>query len=360
MLTELFLSLVDRFTWLNVFGYLTFRGICSVITALLIGMLAGPRIIDLLQRLSVGQVIREDDVPFHAGKSGIPTMGGLLILLCVTVSTLLWADLGSRLIWIVIGTFVVFAAIGFVDDYLKIKRRNSKGLIPSRKLALQVIAGLGVGFVLYLTSTTDAQLEYIVPVVKDVVVSAGIWFIPITALILVSASNGVNLTDGLDGLAIMPIVMIAAGFAVFCYLTGHAEFSRYLQIPYIEGAGELVVFCGSLVGGGLAFLYFNCHPAQMFMGDVGAISLGAVIAVVAVIVRQEVVLFIMCGVFVIETMSVILQVASYKLLGRRVWLMSPIHHHFELKGWQESKIVVRFWILSLIFVLIGLATLKIR
>ncbi len=360
MLTDLFLSLVDRISWLNVFSYLTFRGICSVLTALAIGIMLGPKIIRLLEQFQIGQVIREDDVPFHANKSGTPTMGGLLILFCVAVSTLLWADLGSRFVWIVMTTLFLFAAIGFTDDYLKIRHQNSKGLSARQKFGLQTAAGLIIAVVVHQTSTAPIQTDYIVPVLKDVVFAAGLLFVPITALVLVSASNAVNLTDGLDGLATLPIVMIAAGFAIFSYVTGHAQFASYLAIPYIEGAGELVIVCAGLVGGGLAFLFYNCYPAQIFMGDVGALSLGAVIGIIAVMVRQEIVLFIMCGIFVIETMSVILQVASYKLLGRRVWLMSPIHHHFELKGWPESKIVVRFWIFSLVFVLAGLATLKIR
>ncbi len=360
MLTALFLSLVDQFSWLNVFSYLTFRGMCSVITALVLGVVLGPRLIKLLTKHQIGQVIREDDVPLHISKGGTPTMGGLLILLCVTVSTLLWANLESRFVWIALGTLFAFAAIGFADDYLKIKRKHNRGLTARQKFLLQFMTGFAVAGILYATTADPQQNYYIVPVFKDLVLDFGIWFIPVTALVLVSASNGVNLTDGLDGLATMPIVMIAAGFAVFSYVTGHFEFSNYLAIPYIEGTGELVVFCSGLIGGGLAFLFYNCHPAQIFMGDVGALSLGAVIGVVAVMVRQEVVLFIMCGIFVIETMSVILQVASFKLFGRRVWLMSPIHHHFELKGWHESKIVVRFWILSLVFVIAGLATLKIR
>ncbi len=360
MLTELLLSMVDRFSWLNVFNYLTFRGICGVLTSLILGIALGPKLIQLLRRFQIGQVIREDDVPFHADKSGTPTMGGLLIIFCVTLSTLLWADLSSRLVWIALGTLFAFAAIGFADDYLKIRRQSSKGLSARQKISLQTLAALAVAVVLYQTSSDPSHTDYIVPVLKDVVIAAGIWFVPITALILVSASNAVNLTDGLDGLATMPIVMIAAGFAVFCYVTGHAQFASYLAIPYVEGAGELLIFCTGLIGGGLAFLFYNCHPAQMFMGDVGALSLGGAIGVVAVMVRQEVVLVVMCGIFVIETMSVILQVASYKLVGRRLWLMSPIHHHFELKGWTESKIVVRFWILSLVFVLAGLVTLKIR
>lgn len=360
MLTALLLSLVDQYGWLNVFSYLTFRGILAVLTALALGIALGPYCIRLLQRHQCGQIIREDDVPFHKDKAGTPTMGGALICFTLTVSTLLWADLMSPYIWLVLGTCLTFAAIGFIDDYLKIRRQNSHGLRARQKILLQTVAALCVAIALGQIMTPAEQL-YIVPFAKDVAINAGVLFIPLTALVLVAASNGVNLADGLDGLAIMPIVMIAAGFAIFSYATGHVEFSQYLQIPHIEGAGELVIFCTALVGSALAFLFFNCHPASLFLGDLGSLSLGATIGIVAVVVRQEVVLFIMSGIFVVETLSVMMQVVSYQMFGKRIWLMAPIHHHYELKfKMPEQKLVVRFWIVSLMFVLAGLATLKIR
>lgn len=360
MLTALFLSLADQFSVFNIFRYLTFRGICGILTALWIGIALGGWLIRKLQKWEIGQVIREDDVPFHSKKKGTPTMGGLLVVVAVTISTLLWADLSTRFVWITIAAVLAFAAIGFADDYLKLKRGNSIGLTPIQKITGQILAALLVSGVLYQTATTPAETAYILPFFKDVSLLLGLWFIPITIFVMVGTSNAVNLTDGLDGLAIMPVVLVAGGLGIFAYCTGHIQFSEYLAIPHVTGAGELVVFCAALVGAGLAFLYFNCYPAQIFMGDVGSMSLGAALAVVAVIVRQEVVFLVMSGIFVLETVSVIMQVISFKLLGRRVWLMSPLHHHFELKGWPEPRITVRFWIGALVLVLAGLATLKIR
>ncbi len=362
MLASFFLALSNEFTWLNLFKYLTFRGILAVITSLLIGIFLFPIIIRKLQQLSIREVVREDDVPLHKGKGGTPTMGGIGIVFAVTFSTLLWADMSTRLVWIALGGFLAFALIGFIDDWYKLTAKNKKkrGLSVRHKLLLQIIVAATVACVLYMTSTSSSETAYLVPFFKHVMLDLHYWFIPLTILVLVGTSNSVNLTDGLDGLAIMPIVLVAGGLGIFSYASGNILFSEYLVIPYIDGAGELVILCGSLVGAGLAFLVFNCFPAQVFMGDTGSIALGGVLAIVAVIVRQEIVLLIMGGLFVIEALSVIVQVASYKLRGRRVWLMSPLHHHYELKGWEEPKITVRFWVMALVFVLIGLATLKIR
>lgn len=361
MLAALFSSLSQDFNWLNLFKYLTFRGILAVITSLVIGVLIFPMIIRKLTELSIGEVIREDDVPLHKGKGGTPTMGGVGILLSVIVTTLLWADLSSRFVWIALGGFLIFGLIGFVDDWFKLTTRNGRrGLSVRQKLMLQFLAAAGITLILYATAESDLEIAYLVPFFKQVMLDLHYWFIPITIFVLVGTSNSVNLTDGLDGLAIMPIVLVAGGLGVFSYASGNAVFSDYLILPFIEGAGELVILCASVVGAGLAFLVFNCFPAQIFMGDTGSMALGAVLAIVAVIVRQEIVLMIMGGLFVIEAISVIVQVASYKSTGRRVWLMSPLHHHFELKGWPEPRITVRFWVVSVVFVLIGLATLKIR
>lgn len=361
MLTALFVNLSQEFTWLNLFRYLTFRGILAVITSLGIGVLIFPAIIRKLTEHSIGEVIREDDVPLHKGKGGTPTMGGVGIVLAVTATTLMWADLSSRFVWIALCGFLVFGLIGFIDDWFKLTTRNGKrGLSVRQKLLLQVLAATGITLILYMTAASDAELAYLVPFFKQVMLDLSFWFIPISIFVLVGTSNSVNLTDGLDGLAIMPIILVAGGLGIFSYASGNAVFSDYLVIPFIEGAGELVILSASVIGAGLAFLVFNCFPAQIFMGDTGSMALGAVLAIIAVIVRQEVVLLIMGGLFVIEAISVIVQVASYKSTGRRVWLMSPLHHHFELKGWPEPRITVRFWIVSFVFVLIGLATLKIR
>ncbi len=361
MLTSLFLSMADEISVFNVFRYLTFRGILAVFTALGMGVALYPYAIAKLKALSIGEVTRDDDVPMHSSKGGTPTMGGVIILFSTAVATLFWADLSVRFVWIALAGMIAFGVIGFVDDYLKLKStRTKRGLSVRGKLVAQILAALVIALVLYQTATTSAETAYLLPFFKDVLIDLGLWFIPLTVLVAVATSNSVNLTDGLDGLAIMPIVLVAGGLGIFSYASGHVIFSDYLAIPFIEGAGELVVFCASVVGAGLAFLTYNCHPAQIFMGDTGSMALGAALALVAVIVRQEVVLFIMGGLFVIEAVSVISQVAAFKLFGRRIWLMSPIHHHFELKGWPESRITVRFWIISLVLTLAGLSTLKIR
>ena len=360
MLTWLFENLAREYGFLNVFRYLTFRAICGTLTAIGISFVFGPMMIRKLSDHQIGQTIRADGPPTHFDKVGTPTMGGAMILVAIVVATLLWADLSNRYIWVVLFTTIAFGLIGWIDDYRKLIDQDPRGMGAGNKFLLQSIAGLIVAFFLFYTAPSPAETELLVPLFKDVVIPLGWGFIVLTYLVVVGTSNAVNLTDGLDGLAIMPTVMVAGALGVFAYTAGNANFSEYLGIPYIVGAGEVLIFCSALVGAGLGFLWFNAYPAQVFMGDIGALSLGAAIGIVAVIVRQEIVLVIMGGVFVMETVSVILQVASFKLTGRRVFRMTPIHHHFELKGWPEPRIIVRFWIISLILVLIGLATLKVR
>jgi phospho-N-acetylmuramoyl-pentapeptide-transferase len=350
----------DYYSGFNVFKYQTLRVILSTLTALGIALLVGPTVIRALSRRQIGQQIRSDGPQSHLAKAGTPTMGGALILLSLTLATLLWADLGNRFVWIVLATTLAFGAIGFVDDYAKITRRNSKGLSARGKLALQSIAALAAALVLLGSAATPVETQLIVPFVKVVAIDLGWVFVLLAVLVIVGASNAVNLTDGLDGLAILPAVLIAGALVAFAYAAGNVNWARYLAIPYIAGAGEMAVFCGALVGAGLGFLWFNTYPAQVFMGDMGSLALGAALGCVAVAVRQELVLFIMGGVFVMETVSVILQVASFKLTGRRIFHMAPLHHHFELKGWPEPRVIVRFWIITVILVLIGLASLKIR
>ncbi|QFY89272.1 phospho-N-acetylmuramoyl-pentapeptide-transferase [Magnetovirga frankeli] len=344
----------------TVFRYITLRGILAVLTALVFSFVLGPLMIRRLTHHQIGQTVRDDGPQSHLSKSGTPTMGGALILLAVSLATLLWADLSNRYVWAVLLTTLIFGVIGFVDDYIKLVRRDPKGLIARYKYFWQSVAGLGVALFLYSSAQTPAETQLIIPFFKDVVINLGAWYILLTYLVVVGASNAVNLTDGLDGLAIMPTVLVAGALGVFAYSAGHANFASYLLIPHLPGVGEVAVICGGLVGAGIGFLWFNTYPAQVFMGDVGALALGAALGVIAVVVRQELVLFIMGGIFVLETVSVILQVASFKLTGRRIFRMAPIHHHFELKGWAEPKVIVRFWIITLILVLIGLSTLKIR
>lgn len=344
----------------NVFSYLTLRAILAVITALAIALLIGPALIRRLSRHQIGQRVRDDGPQSHLPKAGTPTMGGALILVAIVVSTLLWADIRSRFVLIALGVTLAFGLIGFYDDYLKLIVGNSKGLAARYKYLWQSIAGLAAAVALYLTAQTPAETTLFVPFFKSFALPLGVFFIVLTYLVIVGTSNAVNLTDGLDGLAIMPAALVAGALGVFAYVTGNVVFSGYLGIPYIPGVGELLIFCATIVGAGLGFLWFNAYPAQVFMGDIGALALGAALGVVATMVRQEVVLVIMGGVFVLETVSVILQVASYKLTGKRIFRMAPIHHHFELKGWAEPKVIVRFWIISLILVLVGLGTLKVR
>jgi phospho-N-acetylmuramoyl-pentapeptide-transferase len=313
-----------------------------------------------LSEYQIGQTIREDGPPTHFDKVGTPTMGGLLILISVVVATLLWADLRNRFIWVTLFTTISFGVIGWIDDYRKLISKDPRGMGARNKFMGQSLAGLVAAVFLFYTAQTPAETELLVPLFKDIAVPLGLGFIAVTWFVIVGTSNAVNLTDGLDGLAIMPTVMVAGALGIFAYVTGNSIYSDYLGIPYIVGVGEVLIFCAALVGAGLGFLWFNTYPAQVFMGDIGALSLGAAIGIVAVIVRQEIVLVVMGGIFVVETVSVILQVASYKLVGRRIFRMAPLHHHFELKGWPEPRVIVRFWIISLMLVLVGLATLKIR
>ncbi|MDY6890944.1 MAG: phospho-N-acetylmuramoyl-pentapeptide-transferase [Pseudomonadota bacterium] len=352
--------LAQFYSGFGVFRYITLRGILGVLTALGLALYLGPWLITWLKAQQIGQAIRSDGPQSHLSKAGTPTMGGALILLSITLSTLLWSDLSSRYVWVTLIVTLIFGAVGWVDDWRKVIEKNPRGLPARWKYFWQSIGGLGAALVLYLTAQSPVETQLILPFFKDVALDLGIFFIVFTYFVIVGSSNAVNLTDGLDGLAIMPTVMVAAALAVFAYLSGHAQFANYLHIPHVAGAGELIIFCGAIVGAGLGFLWFNTYPAQVFMGDVGALSLGAALGVVAVIVRQELVLLIMGGVFVMETISVILQVASFKLTGRRIFRMAPIHHHFELKGWPEPRVIVRFWIITVVLVLIGLATLKIR
>lgn len=345
----------------NVFSYITLRTMLAGLTALIISFLIGPYMIRSLTMRKIGQSVRDDGPQSHLIKAGTPTMGGALILIAVLVTTLLWADLSNRYIWVVLLTTLGFGVIGWVDDYRKVILRNSKGLSAVAKLAWQSIIALMVAGYLFSVAEIPQQTELIVPFFKEVAIPLGVFsFVLLTYLVIVGSSNAVNLTDGLDGLAIMPTVMVSGALAIFAYLAGHAIFAKYLGIPHIPNAGELAVFCGALAGAGLAFLWFNTYPAEVFMGDVGALALGAALGVVAVIVRQEIVLAIMGGVFVMEALSVMLQVGSYKLTGKRVLRMAPLHHHYELKGWKENQVVVRFWIITIVLVLVGLSTLKLR
>jgi len=351
--------LTQYYSVFNVFSYLTFRAIVSTLTALFISLYFGPKLIRYLQKMQIGQTIRDDGPESHLSKSGTPTMGGLLILAAIVVSVLLWANLSNVYVWVVLFVVVSFGAIGFVDDYRKVIRKDSNGLIAKWKYFWQTVAGLTTAIFLYQISHPD-QTFLLIPFVKDVMPQLGIFYIVMAYFVIVGTSNAVNLTDGLDGLAIVPTIMVAGAFALFAYVTGNVNFASYLNIPHIAMTSELVVVCTAIVGAGLGFLWFNTYPAQVFMGDVGSLALGAALGVIAVLVRQELVLFIMGGVFVMETVSVILQVGSYKMRGQRIFRMAPIHHHYELKGWPEPRVIVRFWIISFILVLIGLATLKLR
>ena len=343
-----------------VFQYLTFRTMVSVVTALLMSLLIGPVMIARLARAQIGQTIRDDGPASHFSKAGTPTMGGALILVILVVTTLLWGDLTNRYVWLVILVTLSFGAIGWVDDYLKISRKNTEGLIARWKYFWQSVFALMAAVYLYTAAQSPVETTLFVPFFKSIALPLGIGFVLLSYLMIVGMSNAVNLTDGLDGLAIMPAVMVGAALGLIAYVSGNTEFSSYLQIPYVAGAGELAVFCGALIGAGLGFLWFNTYPAQIFMGDVGALAIGAALGLVAMIVRHEIVLLIMGGLFVLETASVIIQVASFRLTGRRVFRMAPIHHHFELKGWPEPKVIVRFWIITLVLVTIGLSTLKLR
>ncbi|MBK9161675.1 MAG: phospho-N-acetylmuramoyl-pentapeptide-transferase [Nitrosomonadales bacterium] len=361
MLLALAQWLSEDIRFFSVFNYITLRSVMAAMTALCISFLVGPTMIRKLAAYKIGQSVRNDGPQTHLVKAGTPTMGGALILISVAVTTLLWGDLRNPYVWVVLLTTLGFGVIGWVDDYRKVVYRNPKGLSARAKMFWQSLIALAVGVYLWQTATLPAQTELIVPFLKLLVFPLSAFaFIVLTYLVIVGSSNAVNLTDGLDGLAILPTVMVSSALAIFAYVAGNAVFSKYLGIPYIPGAGELAVFCGAIAGAGLAFLWFNAYPAEVFMGDVGALALGAALGVVAVIVRQELVLFIMGGVFVMEAVSVMIQVTSFKLTGKRVFRMAPLHHHYELKGWKETQVVVRFWIITMLLVLIGLATLKLR
>ncbi|PCK09173.1 MAG: phospho-N-acetylmuramoyl-pentapeptide-transferase [Alteromonadaceae bacterium] len=352
--------LQQYYSGFGVFKYLTLRGILGVMTSLGISLLLGPWFIRKLNQLQIGQTVRDDGPESHLSKSGTPTMGGTLILFSIIFSALLWSDLSNRFVLIVISVTFGFGLIGWVDDYRKVVEKNSKGLPAKWKYFWQSILGLAVAVALYSTAVVPEETKLYIPFFKHVAIDLGFFYIILTYFMIVGFSNAVNLTDGLDGLAIMPSVMIGSALGLIAYLVGNFNFASYLNIPFVPGAGELVIFCGALAGAGLGFLWFNTYPAQVFMGDVGALALGAALGVIAVIVRHEVVFFIMSGVFVMETVSVILQVASFQLTGRRIFRMAPLHHHFELKGWPEPRVIVRFWIITVMLVLFGLATLKLR
>ncbi len=358
MLYELLYPLHDRFAAFNVFRYITFRAAAAILTALLLSWLLGPWFIHTLRRMSVGQNIRELGPQAHQVKAGTPTMGGLLILFAVLVPTLLWGNLRNLYIWLAMGVTAAFGLVGFLDDYLKIRRKRNLGLTARAKFLLQLVAAGGLGLVLWMSPAFDPTLTF--PFFKKLVLSLGFLYVPFVVIVLVGASNAVNLTDGLDGLAIGTTAIAAATYAVFTYVAGNRVIASYLQISYVPGVGEVSVFCAALVGAGLGFLWFNSHPAEVFMGDVGSLALGGAIGTVAVLAKQEILLVVVGGVFVLEALSVIVQVASFKLRGKRVFRMAPLHHHFELSGWAEPKVIVRFWILAVLFALLSLSTLKLR
>ncbi|MDH5525929.1 MAG: phospho-N-acetylmuramoyl-pentapeptide-transferase [Nitrospirota bacterium] len=358
MLYHLMVPLAAEYPVFNVFKYITFRTIYSVITALVIAFMLGPWLIRTLSRHQIGQTVREEGPKHHQVKGGTPTMGGVLILFAIMVPTLLWADLTNHYVWVVLTTVVGFGAIGFRDDYLKVVRKHNQGLSARSKLVGQcLVAGLVTGY-LYFIAGFDTHLT--IPFFKGFNPDLGIWFIPFTMLVIVGASNAVNLTDGLDGLAIGPVMIAAGTYLLIAYLSGHARFASYLQIPYVPGGGEVAIVCGAMVGAAMGFLWFNTYPASVFMGDVGSLPLGAALGTIAVTSKHELVLVLVGGIFVVEAVSVILQVGYFKMTGKRIFLMSPIHHHFELKGWEEPKIIVRFWIISIVLALLALSTLKLR
>lgn len=360
MLACLFNYLVKYISFFHVFSYLTVRAIFALLTALIISMLMGQKVIDWLQKLQIGQVVRNDGPESHLSKKGTPTMGGILIVSSIMISVLLWAELSNPYVWVTLFVLGGFALVGFADDYLKVVRKNPKGLIARWKYFWQSVIALIVAFGLYIYGKDTPVTALVVPFFKDVMPQLGLFYIIFTYFVIVGSGNAVNLTDGLDGLAIMPTVFVAGGFAIVSWTTGNVNFAEYLNIPYIRYSGELMIVCMAIVGAGLGFLWFNTYPAMVFMGDVGSLALGGVLGIIAVLLRQEFLLVIMGGIFVIETLSVILQVGSFKLRGKRIFRMAPIHHHYELKGWPEPRVIVRFWIISLMLVLIGLVTLKLR
>lgn len=360
MLVWLAEYLTQYYSGFNVFSYITFRAILSVLTAMVLSLYFGPKLIRKLQRMQIGQTIRDDGPESHLSKSGTPTMGGILILGSIILSTLLWTDLSNQYVWVVLAVVLGYGIVGFVDDYRKVIRKDSNGLIARWKYFWLSAIAIVVAVFLYMNAEHPVETSLVVPFFKDVMPQLGLLYLLVVYFTLVGTSNAVNLTDGLDGLAIVPTIMVAAALAIIAYLTSNVNFSEYLHIPYIPKADELTVVCTAIFGAGLGFLWFNTYPAQVFMGDVGSLALGGALGIIAVLVRQELVLFIMGGVFVMETMSVILQVGSFKLRGERIFKMAPIHHHYELSGWPEPRVIVRFWIISLVLVLIGLATLKLR
>jgi phospho-N-acetylmuramoyl-pentapeptide-transferase len=357
MLFHLLVPLAERFSALNVFRYITFRTAAATLTALFLALVAGPAVIRRLQALRVGQPIREIG-PDHQSKAGTPTMGGLLILVALVISVLLWADLTNRAIWTVLGLTLGYGALGFVDDYQKVRYRNHKGISARTKLFWQWLLAFGVAALIYTDPSFDGELQ--VPFFKTFTPHIGWLYVPLAAFVIVAMSNGVNLTDGLDGLAIGPVMISSGVFLVLSYAAGHATIAEYLAIKSVPGAGQLAIFCGALLGGGLGFLWFNSSPAQLFMGDVGALALGGALGAIAVLIRQEILLGVVGGIFAVEALSVVIQVLWFKMTGNRVFLMAPIHHHFEKLGWAEQKIVVRFWIVSIILALVALSSLKLR
>jgi phospho-N-acetylmuramoyl-pentapeptide-transferase len=360
MLYEL-VNFSDQVSALNVFRYITFRTGGAIFTALLFVMMFGPAIIDLLRvKQGKGQPIRDDGPQSHLLKRGTPTMGGLMILAGVTVSTLLWAPISNGYIWIVLGVAIAYGAIGFYDDFLKVTRRSTNGFSGWSRFALEVLVAALAGYMLMRLSPTGLSTMLTLPFFKDFVIDLGPFFILMTVLVIAGAGNAVNLTDGLDGLAIVPVMIAAATFGVIAYLSGNAKFAGYLQIHHVPGTGELAVMCGALIGAGLGFLWFNAPPAMIFMGDTGSLALGGILGTIAVAIKHEIVLAVVGGLFVLETLSVIIQVLSFKWTGRRVFKMAPLHHHYEQKGWKESTVVIRFWIIAVILALIGLSTLKLR
>jgi phospho-N-acetylmuramoyl-pentapeptide-transferase len=353
-------SLTPFVTGFNVFTYITMRAIMSALTALVISLFLGPLVIRRLSVQQIGQTVRDYGPESHLLKAGTPTMGGALIIVAILSSTLLWADLRSEYVWIVIAVTLAFGLIGFADDYRKLVLKDPEGISARVKLFWQSVAAIAVAVVLYLLADEPYETSLLLPYLKNVLIPLGLFYVVFAYLVIVGTSNAVNLTDGLDGLAIMPSVLVGGALGIFGYATGNTIYSEYLGIPYISGAGEMLVFCSALSGAGLGFLWFNTYPAQVFMGDIGALALGAALGTVALIVHQEIVLMIMGGLFVVETLSVIIQVASFKMTGRRIFRMAPLHHHYELKGWAEPKVIVRFWIITVILVLVGLSSLKIR
>ena len=360
MLYYLLLQLQGVYHGFHVFSYLTLRGVLSILTALVLSLGLGPIVIARLRRYKIGQMVRSDGPETHLSKQGTPTMGGALILLVVILTTLLWSDLRNPMVWIAMLTTLAFGAIGFIDDWRKLQRKNTKGLSARSKYGLQSLFAGAAAIALYLCGEGSTPHSLIIPFVPHLLIPLGVGFVVFSYFVIVGTSNAVNLTDGLDGLAIVPTVMVAGALGIFSYVAGNAVFAHYLELPFVPGAGQLLIFCGALVGAGLGFLWFNTYPAEVFMGDTGALALGAALAIIAIVARQELVLVIMGGVFVVETLSVMIQVTSFRLTGKRVFRMAPLHHHYEKKGWPEPRVAVRFWIITVILVLIGLSSLKIR